>query len=112
MGDILNGDGNEGFIAFSGPATIPHVTDAWTRLSAAVAAGGDLLIDTSGVTGADLSFVQLIESARAACGLQGATVTLAQPADGALRDVLDRGGFLDGADAERLQFWTHAGAAQ
>jgi hypothetical protein len=26
--------------------------------------------------------------------------------------VLDRGGFLDGTDAERLNFWTHAGVAQ
>ena len=99
-------------IAFSGPATIPHVADAWTRLSAAVAVGGDLVVDVSEVTGADLSFVQLLESARASSAQQGATVRLAGPAEGALRDVLDRGGFLDGADAERLQFWTHAGVAQ
>ena len=38
--------------------------------------------------------------------------TAAKGTEGALRDVLDRGGFLDGADAERLQFWTHAGVAQ
>jgi ABC-type transporter Mla MlaB component len=112
LSDTLDSSGNEGVIAFSGPATIPHVADAWTRLSAAVAAGGDLVVDVSGVTGADLSFVQLLESARASSAQQGATVRLAQPADGALRDVLDRGGFLDGANAERLQFWTHAGVAQ
>ncbi len=98
-------------MAFSGLATIPHVTEAWTRLCAAVATGGDVAVDVSGVTGADLSFVQLIESARAACARQGAALRLTAPAEGALRDVLDRGGFLDGADAERLQFWTHAGVA-
>lgn len=99
-------------IAFTGAATIPHVTDAWTRLSEAVATGVDLCVDLSGVTAADLSFVQLLESARASCAGRGAGLRLARPADGALRDVLERGGFLDGADAERLQFWTHAGAAQ
>ncbi|TAJ72585.1 MAG: STAS domain-containing protein [Phenylobacterium sp.] len=99
-------------MAFSGPATIPHVADAWTRLSAAIAGGGDLIVDVSEISGADLSFVQLLESARASCARQGGTVRLAQPAEGALRDVLERGGFLDGADAERLQFWTHAGVAQ
>lgn len=110
MSDIPDG-GSGDAIAFSGPATIPHVREAWSRLSAAVAAGGDLLIDVAGVTAADLSFVQLVESTRATCAEQGATVRLAQPADGALRDVLDRGGFLDPADPDRLQFWTHAGVA-
>lgn len=111
MSDTLDSSGKDGAIAFSGPATIPHATDAWSRLSAAVAGGGDLVVDISGVTAADLSFVQLIESARATSARQGATVRLAGPAEGALRDVLERGGFLDGADAERLQFWTHAGVA-
>ena len=111
MDSSFDGGGSEGVIAFSGPATIPHVTEAWTRLSAALAAGGDLVLDLVEVTAADLSFVQLVEAARASCAQQGATVRLAQPADGALRDVLDRGGFLDVADAERLQFWTHAGVA-
>jgi len=109
--DALQPDGDGRVIAFTGPATIPHVAEAWTRLSEAVAAGGDLCVDVAEVTGADLSFVQLIESARASCARQGAALRLAQPAEGALRDVLDRGGFLDGADAERLQFWTHAGVA-
>lgn len=70
-----------------------------------------MTLDLSGVTSADLSFVQLIESARASCARQGAAARLAGPADGALRDVLERGGFLDPADGERVQFWTHAGVA-
>ena len=104
-------DGAERVIAFSGPATIPHAADAWTRLTEALAGGGDLCVDVADVTGADLSFVQLIEAARTAWARQGSALRLAAPADGALRDVLDRGGFLDGSDAERLDFWTHAGVA-
>lgn len=104
------GDGGDP-IAFVGAATIPHVADAWAQLSAAVAKGADVTLDVSGVTSADLSFVQLIESARASSAAQGAAVRLAGPADGPLRDVLERGGFLDPQDTERLQFWTHAGVA-
>jgi len=111
LSDTLDNVGSGAAVAFAGPATIPHVAEAWTRLSSAVMAGGDLVVDVSEVTSADLSFVQLVESARASCAGQGATLRLAAPADGALRDVLERGGFLDEADAERLQFWTHAGVA-
>lgn len=102
--------GEAAILAFSGPATIRQVTDAWTRLRTAVAAGGDVALDLSQVSAADLSFVQLIESARLSAERLGGSVTLAQPAAGALRDVLERGGFLDGACAARTQFWTHAGA--
>jgi ABC-type transporter Mla MlaB component len=102
--------GEAAILAFSGPATIRQVTDAWTRLRTAVAAGGDVALDLSQVSAADLSFVQLIESARLSAERLSGSVTLAQPAAGALRDVLERGGFLDGACAARTQFWTHAGA--
>ncbi|WP_296597039.1 STAS domain-containing protein [Phenylobacterium sp.] len=111
MSDTSDNCDSGSAIAFTGAATIPHVTDAWTQLSAAVAAGDDVTLDLSGVTSADLSFVQLIESARASCARHGAAVRLAGPAEGSLRDVLERGGFLDPADGERVQFWTHAGVA-
>jgi ABC-type transporter Mla MlaB component len=102
--------GEAAILAFSGPATIRQVTDAWTRLRTAVEAGGAIALDLSGVSAADLSFVQLIESARLSAERLGGSVTLAQPAAGALRDVLERGGFLDGGCAAHTQFWTHAGA--
>ena len=112
MSEIVEDGQSERVIAFAGPATIPHVTDAWSRLEPAVAAGCDVVVDVSQVDSADLSFIQLIECARTSCAQVGANLRLSQPADGALLDVLDRGGFLDAADTERLQFWTHAGAAQ
>ena len=95
---------------FSGPATIRQVTDAWIQLQSAVETGRPVTLDLSEVSATDLSFVQLIESARLSAERLGGGVALAQPAAGALRDVLERGGFLDGACAARLQFWTHAGA--
>lgn len=112
MTETVHGDAGERVVTFEGPATIPHVADAWTRLCAAVAEGDDLRIELSETTSADLSFIQLFEAARTACEQHGANLRLARPAEGALHDVLLRGGFLDGSDPARLQFWTHAGAVK
>lgn len=101
-----------GALEFSGSVTIRQAADAHARLLGALAGDGPLAIDVAGVTSVDLSFVQLIESARRAFAEIGRDLTLTTPADGALRDVLERGGFLAGPDAARRQFWIHTGAAQ
>lgn len=72
---------------------------------------GTLELNISDVTEADLSFVQIVEAARRSAADAGREIRLSKPADGALRDVLDLGGFLAPADADRLAFWTHAKAA-
>jgi ABC-type transporter Mla MlaB component len=51
-------------------------------------------IDCSGATEVDLSLVQLILAARVSARNSGRTVTLTQPATGALLETLQRGGFL------------------
>lgn len=108
-----NSTGREAaLIAFAGPATIRQVSEACARLREAVLAGGDIDLDVSEVTACDLTFIQLVESARRSCASLGARLALTAPAAGPLRDVLERGGFIEGADAERLNFWTHAGAAR
>jgi anti-anti-sigma regulatory factor len=57
-----------------------------------------LEIDCSGVTEADLSLVQLLLAARESARRSDRIVRLAQPATGALRDVLRHGGFLTSAN--------------
>jgi anti-anti-sigma regulatory factor len=99
-------------VEFSGPMTVRQIKEAHERLQTVVAAGGAVVVDVTDVAACDLSFVQLLESARLSCGRSGDRFALSAPAAGPLRDVLERGGFLDGADADRTQFWTHAGAAQ
>ena len=51
----------------------------------------------------DLTFVQLIESARRTASEAGRAFGLAKPAAGQLRETLERGGFL--AAPERREFW-------
>lgn len=98
-------------LEFSGSATIRQAAEAHARLTSALAGDGPLALDVSGVTAADLAFVQLIESARLSFAEAGRDLTLVAPAGGALRDVLERGGLLAGADDARRQFWIQNGAA-
>ncbi|WFS03605.1 hypothetical protein [Rhizobium tumorigenes] len=56
---------------------------------------------------ADLSFVQLIESARMDARAAGKRMRLASPATGSVLKVLKRGGFTDAQSAEDAQFWLH-----
>lgn len=62
-----------------------------------------IVIDLDGVTEADLTFVQLIEAARASAGRRGRGLHLSAPASGPTRAVLERGGFLGATD--RAAFW-------
>jgi ABC-type transporter Mla MlaB component len=68
-------------------------------------------IDCSGATEVDLSLVQLILAARVSARNSGRTVTLAQPATGALLEALQRGGFLGAAMGQPNSdqaFWLQA----
>ena len=60
----------------------------------------------------DISFVQLVESARIYAGKVGKHISLAEPARGPLLGVLERGGFLEGMSAEDAKFWLHEGKIQ
>ena len=61
---------------------------------------------------ADISFIQLVEAARIYAGTAGKDLTLAQPAEGSVLDVLKRSGFLEGMSAEDAKFWLHQGGVQ
>lgn len=99
-------------LAFSGPATLRQATDAWTRLCEAAATHSDISLDLAEVSACDLSFIQLVESARRTWAAAGGSVRLTAPANEPVRDILDRGGFLDAEDTARIEFWTHTEAAQ
>jgi len=59
----------------------------------------------------DLSFVQLISSARAHAKMSGGELSFSEAAGPKLRDVLGRAGFIEGAPAEDLKFWLHSETA-
>lgn len=71
-----------------------------------------MTIDVSSLSEVDITFVQLIESARCAAAERGRMLRLRTPAQGALLQVLQRGGFLDPEDQERSDFWLQGTIAQ
>ena len=80
-------------LAMSGAHTVREATQSHAELLAALGANGDLLLDCTGVTEADLSFVQMILAAHRSATARGSHFALNAPPAGALRSVLERGGF-------------------
>jgi anti-anti-sigma regulatory factor len=97
-------------VAFRGAMTIRTVEKARGDLLGLLGDGGcaEIVLDCSGVEEADVAFVQLLLAARCGAAAMGKDLRLAKPAAGALRDVLDRGGFLAATSTpDETQFWTH-----
>jgi hypothetical protein len=102
-----------------GVVTVRTVSGFWSELCGACDAGGDVTLDLSGVVDADLSFVQLVQAARAhvaggagagaGAGTTGA-LRLAAPAQGAVAALLVRAGFA--ADPADIDFWFHGALPQ
>ena len=90
-------------IELGGELTIRGVAEAHMRLVEALAGDAVLTARIDPDASVDLTFVQLMESARRAAGEAGGELHLAEPAAGGLLETLQRGGFL--ADPERRQFW-------
>ncbi len=85
------------------------VADLHKRLLDAIVPDARTVLDISGVTTADLSFVQVIEAARRHAAATGGDLCLAGPAPDAVRDVLDLAGFNSPA---AQQFWTPGAHSQ
>ena len=98
-------------IELSGSLGIRDAGAILERLQGALAGAHSLIIDCTALTGADLSIVQLLVSARASAAAEGKTIRLKAPAGGALDQLLRQTGFL-GADGKPLaphdDFWTGA----
>ncbi len=95
-------------LVFDGPATLRAIGDFNTRIIDAMAHHDAVEIDCSGLGEVDLSFVQLLLSARKTALACGKSLALSHPASGALLDALRRGGFLvavDGVTKDDETFW-------
>jgi len=91
------------FLDLNGPLNLKTISAAHGQLVAALAASADLTLRLDADPTADLTLVQLIESARRSARAQGGALTLARPAEGGLLDTLKRGGFLETPD--QREFW-------
>ena len=92
-------------VDLAGELTIRSIGDIRIRMI-------DALRDHSAVTATvapdavvDLTFVQLMESARRSAREAGKSLSRAAPAGGGLLETLERGGFLTEAAGERREFW-------
>ena len=74
----------------------------------AAVAGIDLECDLTAVTDIDLTFLQLIESARRSTREFGTGFRLSAPAQDRVLETLQRAGFLCDPPDERTLFWTAA----
>ncbi|MBB3646846.1 hypothetical protein FHX14_003045 [Rhizobium sp. BK619] len=66
-----------------------------------------IVVSISESAEADLSFIQLIESARRQAKADGKTFKLSMPARGSVLKVLERAGFIESFDEEDENFWLH-----
>jgi anti-anti-sigma regulatory factor len=96
-------------VALSGDQTVRQSARTHAEILSALGAPGDLVLDCTGVTEADLSLVQIILAAHRSARADGRHVVLSAPPEGALRNALERGGFLD-LGATDPACWTSRGA--
>jgi hypothetical protein len=87
--------------------TIRNINGIYTKIQDALVEKRHIALAISESSAADLSFVQLIESARLHAQDLGKSISLTQPASANIRRVLERGGFLSRPAPETLQFWLH-----
>lgn len=98
-------------IELSGNLGIRDAAATLDRLQAALAAASSLTIDCSALTGADLSFVQMLAAARATAMADGKALRLVAPVGTPLHTLLQQSGFLgpDGSPkAPHDRFWAGA----
>jgi len=101
----MSGNLDGQLIRFSNNVTISNISNAHDILCVAIAHNNSIIIELDGLEEADLTFVQLIESARRSAAEDGRSIQLSRAADGAVLQVLQRGGFLDPEDRDRTNFW-------
>jgi ABC-type transporter Mla MlaB component len=95
-------------LKLGGPLTVRLAKQIRARIIEALGQFPSVTIDCSGATEVDLSFIQLILSARKSASASAKTLSLAQPADGALLEALRQAGLVAPADREPVAdqtFW-------
>ncbi|PIB91206.1 STAS domain-containing protein [Caulobacter sp. FWC2] len=108
----MSGELESSVIQFSDNVTISNISDARDILLDAFESNNSITIEIAGLEEADLTFIQLIESARRSAAESNRSIQLREPAQGAVLQVLQRGGFLDPDDRDRMNFWLQGATEQ
>ena len=96
-------DPQNGAVVLTGSITIDGIAAARSELLAALQARPQLLLDLSGLTDVDVTFLQLIEAARISARRRGKPVRIVGPAAGAVLTALRRAGLVESFD--QAAFW-------
>jgi ABC-type transporter Mla MlaB component len=92
-------------VKLSGVIDIRSIDNSFMKIKQAAGDGASVEIDCADIVDIDLTFLQLIESARRSAAETGAKIRLSRPADGIILETLQRGGFLNDPADERSRFW-------
>lgn len=95
-------------LVLAGPLTVRSAEQTRDWVMDALGQQACLVVDCQDVTEVDLSFIQLMLSARKSAIAAGKTLSLARPAEGPLRDALLQAGLIgtvDGHSAADQTFW-------
>ena len=108
-------DDNQACVDFHAEQTIRTAAEAVQRLAEAINTHDRILINCDFVTSVDLSFIQVILSARKSARAKNKKIRLRNRANGPLLACLQSAGLLrgaiDGGEAADLQFWTNGADA-
>ncbi|WP_081499126.1 STAS domain-containing protein [Rhizobium sp. CF122] len=84
-----------------------NISNIFSKITASIYSNNSVVIDIPEHAEADLSFIQLIESARRHAKAQNKSITLSSLAKGRVLKVLERAGFLDAFNPDDAKFWLH-----
>ncbi len=105
---------NDLSIRLEGEHTIRTIGETATIFGRALHKAGPIVLDCSGISEVDISFVQLVIAARASANALGRDLRVDPPAEGALLTCLTDGGFLEHTPeipSDRREFWLNRGGA-
>jgi len=86
---------------------VREITEVHTLLLDALAERDEVVLDVPEGAAVDLSFIQLVQSARLQAEASDKAISLSNGAGDRLRNVLERAGFLTNMRPEDAQFWLH-----
>ena len=111
MPEIMSPDPTAaGHVPLEGALTVRNVAEIHSRLRESLRQYSTVTIDCNAATDVDLSFLQLVLSARKSATVSGKSVSLVSPATDMLSETLRRAGLLGVASASARDdqlFWLH-----
>jgi hypothetical protein len=87
--------------------SIRNVSEIHANIIDAFKSNSSIVIEISESAEADMSFIQLIESARRQAKALNKSIALSSPAQGRVLKVLERAGFIEAFDRDDANFWLH-----